>query len=456
MYFHSDNSIAVMKKVFTRFIRDFNFLNPDGIASNLAEEEKIKLRLVNYLALLSTLNMMVYLVVYSWIDFNLFKFAIIFLSLTSVFNIGVILLNTRGWHRTAKLLLAIFTPLFMSLIATVFFGNGPGFQVFLFLGAMIPMFIWSYQEPIYRILIVSSCVILYVLIEFAPPFVEPIIELPEKYVTAFLKTNISVCFSSAGVAIGSFQFLYNLKEQQLIKQTKELEISQAHKDKIYSIIAHDLRGPFGSIVGMIDILFNDYNRHTDDKRLRYLQSLYKSSNALKSLLENLLHWSRVQSGNIKVSLEYINLKEITEDIFILLKELIQKKELRIEIDIASDQNLYADRHMVSTILRNMISNAIKFTDQGGFIHISAKDVDSMTQISVKDSGIGLSEESMKNLFDIEKVAKISGAHPGKGSGLGLLICKEFVEKNGGKIWAESELDKGSIFYFTLPSKQIIS
>lgn len=445
-----------MKRVLKKYFLDFNFLTPDGVASKLDEDEKIKLRLVNYLALLSTFNMLIYLVIYTWVDLSLFKYIIIFLSLTSAFNIGVIVLNTRGRHLFAKLLLAIFTPLFMSLIATVFFGSGPGFQVFLFLGAMIPMFIWSYQEPKYRTFIVSSCVCLYVVIEFAPPFVDPIIDLPENYVAAFLKTNIAVCFSSAGIAIGSFQFLYYLKEQQLMNQTKELEISQAHKDKIYSIIAHDLRGPFGSIAGMIDLLFKEYDRYTDEKRLKILRSMHGSSNALKSLLENLLNWSRMQSGNMIISPENLNVREMTEDILVLHQELCQKKDLKIKVAIEPHAQIYADRHMVSTILRNLISNAIKFTDQGGSMHVSAKEVDGMTQICVKDSGIGLAEKSLKNLFNIEKTDKISGAHPGKGSGLGLLICKDFVENNGGQIWAESEPSKGSSFYFTLPSKQSAS
>jgi signal transduction histidine kinase len=444
-----------MKRVLKKYFLDFNFLTPDGVASKLDEDEKIKLRLVNYLALLSTFNMLIYLIIYAWIDFHLFKYAIIFLSLTSVFNIGIIILNIKKLHQLAKLMLAILTPLFMSLTATVFFGNGPGFQVFLFVGAMIPMFIWSYKESIYRIIIVSSCVFLYIVIEFAPPLVDPIIDLPENYVAAFLKTNIAACFSSAGIAIGSFQFLYHLKEQQLMKQTKVLENSQAHKDKIYSIIAHDLRSPFGSITGLIDLLFKEYDRYTDEKRLRIIRLLHGSSNGLQSLLENLLNWSRMQSGNIIISKESLNLSEITEDILSLHKAQIQKKELQIHVNIMPNTYIHADRHMASTILRNLLSNAIKFTDQKGFIQLSAKEVNAMIQICVKDSGIGLSEKSLDYLFDIEKTDKISGAHPEKGSGLGLLICKEFVESNEGKIWAKSELGKGSDFYFTLPSKSIL-
>lgn len=445
-----------MMRALKKLFLVFNFLTPDGVASNLDEDEKIKLRLVNYLAVLSTFNMLIYLIIYTWIDFHLFKSVIIFLSLTSIFNIGIILLNTKGRHQLSKLLLAIFTPLFMSLVATVFFGSAPGFQVFLFLGAMIPMFIWTYQESRYRIFIVSACVFLYIVIEFTPPFLAPIIDLPENYVAVFLKTNIAVCFSSAGIAIGSFQFLYHLKEQQLIQQTKELEISQAHKDKIYSIIAHDLRGPFGSIAGMIDLLFKEYNGYTDEKRLRILRLMHGSSNALKSLLENLLNWSRMQSGNMIISPEQLNLLEITEDILSLHKELFQKKDLQIAVTIEPNTYIYADRHMASTILRNLISNAIKFTGQGGSIQVFAEESGGMTQICVKDSGIGLSEKSIMNLFDIEKTDKISGAHPEKGSGLGLLICKDFVENNGGRIWAESELHKGSNFCFTLPSIQSVN
>ena len=175
-----------------------------------------------------------------------------------------------------------------------------------------------------------------------------------------------------------------------------------------------------------------------------------TSVSLQNLLENLLDWSRMQSGYLEKSLTHLNLRKIAEESLSLHKELIRKKEQKTEVDIDSDLMIYADQHMVSTVFRNLISNAIKFTTQHGKIYISAKGNHKKIQVCIKDSGIGLSKSDLKNLFDIQSAGKISGSNREKGSGLGLLLCKDFIESHDGKVWVESEIGRGSKFCFTLP------
>jgi signal transduction histidine kinase len=178
--------------------------------------------------------------------------------------------------------------------------------------------------------------------------------------------------------------------------------------------------------------------------------MHQSSISLQNLLENLLDWSRLKSGNLEKSLTNLKLQKVVEESLILHKELLLKKEQKIDNDIDSNLLIYADHHMVSTVFRNLISNAIKFTMQHGKISISAQGNHTKIRVCVKDSGIGLSEKDIKNLFDIRSFDKISTASTEKGSGLGLLLCKEFIESHEGKIWVESEIGKGSEFYITLP------
>jgi signal transduction histidine kinase len=242
----------------------------------------------------------------------------------------------------------------MSYIAAVAFGKAPGFQVYLFVAAIIPLFLWNYKQKYYPVVIITSILAAYVLIEFFPPFFQPKIVLSETYIYYFRLTNVSICFLAAGVAIATYQYLYRIKEKQLLEQTEKLKISQAHKDKVYSIIAHDLRSPFGTFAGLTELFIDEYNEYTDEERLEIIQSMQKSSRSLQNLLENLLDWSRLQSGTLEKSIKRLNLRKIAEESLALHNELIHKKEHKIKIDIDSGLMVYADHHMISTVFRNFI------------------------------------------------------------------------------------------------------
>ncbi len=417
------------------------------------QDEVRRIRLVNYISLISIFNMVSYIIFYCLADFQLFRFACIFLSIASILTIGIIIINKQGKYLTAKILLSVLTPFSMSFIATIAFGKAPGFQIYLFVAAIIPLFLWSNRQKQYPTILIIAILILYVIIEFFPPLFEPKIVLSEDYISLFKMTNVSICFLSAGIAIGFYQYLYRKQEEQLVKQKELLKISQAHKDKVYSIIAHDLRGPFGTFANLTELYIKKYHELSNDKRLEVIQSMHQTSALLQNLLENLLDWSKMQSGDLKKSLKHFKLKKLAEESIALHKELIMEKKQIFEINIDSDISIYADHYMVFTVFRNLISNAIKFTKPQGEISISAIENKTMVQICIKDSGIGLSNMEIKNLFDIQKKDEILTANILKGSGLGLVLCKEFIENQNGKIWIESELGKGSNFYFTLPKSK---
>jgi len=237
----------------------------------------------------------------------------------------------------------------------------------------------------------------------------------------------------------------------LKKNAEELRDLNATKDKFFSIIAHDLKSPFNSILGFSDLLINNFSDYDKDEIEKYLRTIESSSKQAFELLENLLVWARSQTGSIHYQPETIELKSIIHENINLLTNQAERKNIQIFSTITDEAFVNGDRNMINTILRNLLANAIKFTPQFGKIFVSLILNDESYEISIKDNGIGIAEENIPKLFRIDSKFSTLGTEKEKGTGLGLILCKEFVEKHGGKIWARSELGKGSTFIFSLKS-----
>lgn len=245
----------------------------------------------------------------------------------------------------------------------------------------------------------------------------------------------------------------NLSNQKLRESEKNLIEINTTKDKFFSIISHDLRNPFASIVSFSRILKRDIENMSIEELQELALELDKSVLKINNLLENLLQWSRAQTGKIKYFPEYIAVHEIVKDNIHLYKNNAKEKGITLLDNVDDNLPVWADKNMTDTIIRNLLSNALKYTDEGGKITITSHVADHMAYISVKDSGVGMSEESQKKIFRMDTLHSTYGTMDEKGSGLGLLLCKEFVEKQGGSISFESELNKGSIFTFSLPLEE---
>jgi signal transduction histidine kinase len=241
-------------------------------------------------------------------------------------------------------------------------------------------------------------------------------------------------------------------EDQLKKNKIELTAVNETKDKFFSIIAHDLRGPIGAFTSLSQLLAEEYKTMNPDEIKEISGLLVESSNNLFSLLENLLVWSRMQRGMIEFKPESLPLLPNVIEGIGLISDPARKKSIEINYLIPADLMVYADKRMFDTVIRNLVSNAIKFTPGGGNISVSATAAnDYSVEIRIKDSGIGMPPEMIEKLFKIGEKTSRPGTDGEPSTGLGLLLCKEFIEKNNGKIWAESEERKGSSFCFTLPS-----
>lgn len=239
-------------------------------------------------------------------------------------------------------------------------------------------------------------------------------------------------------------------EEQLIQYTEELKLLNASKDKFFSIISHDLRSPFNSLLGLTEYISQSYDEMTPQDIKSSIASIYNSSRQVYALILNLLEWSMIQSGRIKVDKSIINLKELGNEIKDLYEQAANQKRLELTINISEEIFVYADKYMIDTIIRNFVSNSIKFTNPGGKITVKGIINGDNAEVSVTDTGVGISAENQKNLFRIDEQFRREGTENEKGTGLGLILCKEFIEKNNGVLWVESQEGKGSRFSFTLP------
>ena len=223
------------------------------------------------------------------------------------------------------------------------------------------------------------------------------------------------------------------------------------KDKLFSIISHDLRSPFNAILGFQDLLSGNYEEFTDSERKYMIGQLQSSTKQVYSLVENLLNWAKIQSSTIQRYPEHINVKEEILEKLDLYREMAEAKGILFNLELPDVLAAFADMNMLETTLRNLVNNAIKFTPSGGSILIKAYLKHDLIHISVIDSGTGMTQEQMDALFDLEKTLAQNGTGGEKGSGLGLVLCKELVEMNQGILTFESQVGKGSTFSFTLPA-----
>lgn len=242
-------------------------------------------------------------------------------------------------------------------------------------------------------------------------------------------------------------------EEEISRKNEELERLNATKDKFFSIIAHDLRSPFNSVLGLTDLLMEDLPDMDADQVKHMVEIIHKAVNNLYRLLQNLLQWAQVQNGTIPFDPKPLHLRKIVDEGIEIVRESALMKDIELTAHIPEHIRVVADSNMLLTIVRNLVSNAVKFTPKGGDVGVSATVIkDNQVQISVKDTGIGMSQLMIQNLFRIDVKTNRVGTDREPSNGLGLLLCKEFVEKHGGRIWVESEVGMGTTFHFTVPEQ----
>ena len=248
--------------------------------------------------------------------------------------------------------------------------------------------------------------------------------------------------------LGYIGSCYDITENKN-NELKLIELN-ATKDRFFSIIAHDLKTPFNSIIGFSEQLVEQINEKDYEKIGELTNIILQSANRAMDLLMNLMEWAQSQTGRIEFKPENIEIVALINETTLLYDEIATQKSIAIKKMIPDKLTFFADKFMASTVFRNLISNAVKFTKQGGEVVFSAVKEQNEIIFSVTDKGVGISKNDIEKLFRIDQIFSTKGTNNEKGTGLGLILCKEFIEKHGGKIWVESEVGKGSVFKFILP------
>lgn len=294
--------------------------------------------------------------------------------------------------------------------------------------------------------------------------ISSIIEQTEKLFEEYSLTNKNVpAKNDIELLVFTIDYLENIrgelkKENEIRKKTeaellylnKEMKNTMLSKDKLFSIIAHDLINPFNAIIGLSGIIKNNLNEYSSEEIKRLLDDINKSAISQYALLQNLLNWSRSQIGELRIEKELFNLKRIIDEAFESVDILAKSKDLSLVNETNPEDYVYSDRKVLAVVLNNLITNAVKYSFSGNKILVYSNEDNYYTTIYVKDYGTGISSDKLESVFSISGKIPESGTNGEKGSGLGLLICKEFIEKQEGKIWAESELNSGSTFCVSLP------
>ncbi len=243
----------------------------------------------------------------------------------------------------------------------------------------------------------------------------------------------------------------NQLQSKIASNERSLARINAEKDKLFAVISHDLRGPISSYIGLTDMFLDDSFDLTREEMINMAQSMNKSARSLQGLVENLLEWSRMQKEEVVIQKESLPLRDTILKALETIEDIYKSKEIEIEVEVSEATKVVADEHLLLSVLRNLTTNAIKFTERKGKILFTANHfANNFVQINVIDNGIGIRKDMIEKLFLIEKMVGRPGTEGEASSGLGLLLCKDFVEKQGGNIWVESEEKKGSTFSFTLP------
>jgi PAS domain S-box-containing protein len=270
----------------------------------------------------------------------------------------------------------------------------------------------------------------------------PIFSLESSNNDDVLKENLSLLEENA-------KDFVNLSNK-LAESEEKLKKLNMSKDRFFSIISHDLKNSFFSVMGLSKILADPENDDSEEKKLETAQMLHNSSKKLYAFLENLLGWARVQRGEIEFEPETYNLYEIVSEVTYLFHPKAEQNEVKLINNIDKNISVFCDQNMVKTVLRNLVSNALNFTRKNGQVIISSQVDEEKITLSIADTGVGISEENISKLLRIDKKYIGTNVNGEKGTGLGLILCNEFIEKHNGKIWIESEVGIGSKFSFTLP------
>lgn len=392
-------------------------------------------------------------------NFTLYSDVVIVLLIAALLAGGCRIINLRGWLFVTGFLLNLILSGIFILLSVLWFGPRPGFHYYLILMSVVPLLTFKSSRFIYTLFLMVLCLTSFVYAEYYMRPELAMYSFPENAISEFRVVSAVFLFFMMLFVIIVNQKVLRSKEERLSRLAEEISVKNRElaelnraKDRFFSIISHDLKGPVGTMSTFLEYLSDNTEDFTTDQFSESLHSLKRSSHDVYSLLENLLAWSRVQSGNMKINKSRNNIADAVALNVELLSSLFAQKGVKLEnrSSVIKLESCF-DKEMIYTVLRNLLSNALKFTQSGGEVWIEARDMEDVVSVTVGDNGTGMNLNTLENLFRIDvKQNTVLGTEGEKGTGLGLILCKGFIENHGGKIGVESTPGKGTLFTFTIP------
>lgn len=360
-------------------------------------------------------------------------------------------LNRKGKMVMAASI-AVLEAVVHGLLSLLYIGWEANFHLYILLVYMLVFFLYN-LNILYRIGLALLITIGYAGCYVYAILNEPVYQFPEAYISFAGILNI---VSTAGV-LSVFAITYSYSIRKNVRILKNAEEQQrklnAQKNRFFSIFSHDLKNPVTSLNGFVDLMLHRYDDIHDEKRKAYLVQIQNTVIDLNKLVKSLLEWSKSQLDNVKTYPEEIIVNKQIEDVKSLLDHYALSKDIKLHHNIDKNLTVYADQQMFNSILRNIVSNAIKFTPHGGNVLLTAEQENDKTKIYIRDTGMGIDPKIQDSLFRIDKKNITQGTDNETGTGLGLVVAKEFAEKNNGSVSFKSEVNVGTTFCIFLPSRK---
>ncbi len=412
-----------------------------GVKPHLTFKEQNRVRLLNLLVAAGIIFVSVYCCVniiiqkYLFIGFNL--------SLFSIF-LFILYLNSKQKYFVGRILFFLTLNIFITVLAIIF-GKTRGAEYMIIINLMA-LFIF-FEKSRDTLLLFLFTVLCFYIAKIGQNYFIPLEQENDLTAQYFYFLNMGILFIAVFLISNGFQTEYINYQKMVEKQNRELTQLNTVKDKFLSIISHDLRSPLNSLHVTLDLIKD--NELSMDEIKTITTELSRKLDNTQGLMDNILHWAMLQSQGFNIRKQNTHLKPLVED----CKKIIdgfEEKNILFHNHIELEMHVFADADMLKLIVRNLFANAVKFSRHGGEISILAYLKDDLVEISVEDTGVGISPENQKKLFNPESNYSTYGTSQEKGTGLGLILCKEFVQQNGGEIRVESKEGEGSKFIFTLP------
>ncbi len=482
-----------MKELINKLQKIFQTIAGWGTSGVDSIYETRRIRLTNYYLLISIFSTVAYRVLYLFQDIEQLWAASLLTDIFILFFISGLFFSKYGKYLVARYIFSLGTFFVMLSVTGIYFGSQPHIHFYFLLFAAANVIVWDfrYLKPLLLFLVLNLAGFIY--IEIIKSDNMALILFPKNEAKIIAIISIVSTFVTTIIIIGLYRFqvfkseitleeqaldlksknevillqkkeieedietlhlLYNelkLKSEEIKITNKKLQDINATKDRFFSIIAHDLKNPIGNFSNILDLILEDNTSNSIRQNNEILQVMKISASGIHLLLDNLLEWSLSQAGEIKYNPDFHDIPKLIKNNINLIKLNAFSKNISVEFESDDDISAYFDMNMINTVIRNLISNALKFTPSGGKIKLSVLPTEKDIVISVSDTGVGIAEDDLVNLFNQDNLTSQPGTNREKGTGLGLILCKEFVEKNNGRLRVESIIGEGTTFIFTLPT-----